>query len=66
MASQEFAKEHALRMGVSIGLATSAGLGEGELLATDLLLTRADRAMLHAKRQGGNQIAVWTPELELP
>ena len=32
---------------------------------TDVLLRIADRALYHSKNEGGNQVTVWTPALEL-
>ena len=58
-----YGPEGMIKSRVCIGVASTADLGDEEEHPTDQLLTLADKAMLAAKRKGGNGVERWTPEL---
>jgi diguanylate cyclase (GGDEF)-like protein/PAS domain S-box-containing protein len=58
-----YGPDGAINSRICIGVASTADLENPEDSPTDQLLTLADKAMLAAKRAGGNGVQRWTPEL---
>ena len=65
VAEYGYGPEGDARILLSAGLATSSDVPEGEKDPTDLLLRLADRALYASKGNGGDQVVLWSPELEV-
>lgn len=61
MAERAFGDDGVLRVRVSVGVASSLDVPRDAEDPTDLLLRRADEALLAAKRAGGNRVHPWQP-----
>lgn len=59
----EFGVDSSIQSRISLGVASSKDVPEGADGPTDQLLNMADKAMLSAKRAGGNGVHIWEPAM---